>query len=85
MSKFNVGDKVRILDGSQIPNYLGGFTEPMNSLIGDEATVVDVWSYRSKHAYRLDDKLGYTFDERGLELIKETDVIEVKRYAHEGE
>ena len=29
MSKFKVGDKVRILDGSNIENYAGGWTKKM--------------------------------------------------------
>lgn len=29
MSKFKVGDKVRILDGSKINNYFGGWVDGM--------------------------------------------------------
>ena len=42
-AKFNVGDKVRILDGSKIKNYTGGWC--MYDRIGMIATIDDVLHY----------------------------------------
>lgn len=36
-TKFNIGDKVKILDGSDIDGYIGGWTPHMNRLIEDGA------------------------------------------------
>ena len=64
--KFEVGDKVRILDGSNITGYTGSWATKMKQYVGKEYKVVKRdGSYRP--AYRL--SCGcYLWDERGLEL-----------------
>lgn len=84
-AKFKVGDKVKILDGSKIENYTGGWsTWGMQEDVGKVVTIKEVREYSNG-----DDRIGYkmnevvcTWDERGLELVtkaedkdKETIVI----------
>lgn len=68
MSKFHVGDYVRVLDGRNIKNHAGGgFSLSMEEYIGKVTTV------RAAHDYGYQLNLPgmgacYIFDERGLEL-----------------
>ena len=65
MAKFKVGDKVRILDGSAIPNYTGNWE--MDKYIGDICTIETIKTYSDlRIGYHVKENL-YTFDERGLE------------------
>lgn len=71
--KFKVGDKVRILDGSKIPDYRDGWAPfTMGKKVGKVATIERALDANSRHGigYRL---VGYweTWDERGLELVRE--------------
>ena len=68
--KFKIGDRVRVLDGSDSEGYTGGFTCAMKPFIGTELTVESAYSYMGKNAYKLSEKTGYTWDERGLELVE---------------
>ena len=72
---FQPGDKVRILDGSQIKDYCGGWTSVMNNYVGDVSYVKDV------HREIFDNPEGYkvnlvdsifAWDARGLELVEES-------------
>ena len=77
MSKFKVGDKVRILDGSNIENYAGGWTTKMGRYVGKVYKVANVvHCYHSgSNIYRLEGA-HYGWDERGLERCgNETIVI----------
>lgn len=78
MSKFKVGDKVRILDGSKIKNYAGGWTTKMGRYVGDVykvANVVHDSIDSSMYEYELEG-VNYVWDERGLERCgNETIVI----------
>ena len=78
MSKFKVGDKVRILDGSKIENYAGGWTTKMWRYVGEVYKVANVVHHpidSSMYEYELDG-VGYLWDERGLERCgNETIVI----------
>lgn len=76
MAKFKKGDKVRILDGSMIGNYTGGWVDDMNEYVGKVATIecADHNFLGGNVGYYLPE-FGYTFDERGLELVNETIVI----------
>lgn len=77
MSKFNVGDKVKILDGSKIKDYIGGWVDPgMNMYVGQTAIVRSVhydpargWWYRLKLPGFCS---GCKWDERGLEKALRT-------------
>lgn len=75
--KFNIGDRVRVLDGSKIKDYTGGWY--MESLIGKEGVITErlsaayteIPSYKIKfNDMRYKHYNSYIFDERGLELVK---------------
>lgn len=69
--KFKVGDKVRILDGSKIPNYVGSWvSHSMRGYVGDIDTVREVHTgYNGSLEYYLNHH-GFVWDERGLERVK---------------
>lgn len=72
MSKFKVGDKVRILDGSKIENYTGCWNTFMKCYVGEVHTIKHVkrdWT-DGRVSYKLDDTI-FAWDERGLELVSE--------------
>lgn len=67
--KFKVGDRVRVLDGSKIRNYIGGWVYGMDDHIGKVHTICEVGSKTSAaNGYYLKDGDGYVYDERGLKL-----------------
>lgn len=75
--KFKIGDRVRILDGSEIDDYTGGFPSDMARLVGKIATVRSVEPCPGgRIAYLLEGVKnvgGYYFwDERGLEKALRT-------------
>ena len=73
--KFKVGDKVRILDGSTIKGYTGGWFSHMARRIGEIATIKCLSPYfPSGNAYYLEE-FPYSWDERGLELVKPEKII----------
>lgn len=80
--KFKVGDKLRILDGSNIQSYRGGWTSDMDDFVGDIVTVESIseplrgWNF----GYRMKE-CGFLWDEIGLELA-ETDQITINRYGN---
>ena len=80
MAKYIVGDKVRILDGSNIERYVGDWvSNGMEEYVGRILTIShivrnDIYgvAYKMQETY-------FTFDERGLELVeKENDTMKVK-------
>lgn len=76
MSKFKVGDKVRILDGSKIENYTGRWARRMNVHVGEVHTITLVnrnWT-GGRVSYRVDGYF-YNWDERGLELASEQKIV----------
>lgn len=76
-NKFKIGDKVRVLDGSNIPDYAFGWY--MQQYVGKVGDITDVYSLPDGiNAYQLefhDQKVKYNFDERGLELVENTETI----------
>ena len=69
--KFSVGDKVKVLDGSNIKNYTGGWSQYMNKYVGKVYTITDLYEYedgRKVYGFLM-------FDERGLELAENKVVI----------
>ena len=69
--KFKIGDKVRVLDGSNIRNYTGGWYEHMNKYVGKVSTIVGVYTLQDgRTSYALEPFI-MRFDERGLELAKD--------------
>lgn len=67
MAKFKVGDKVKILDGSVINNYSGGWTDYMSEQIGKISEIIEVCElgFPDRVSYRLKDLYCF-WDERGL-------------------
>lgn len=68
MAKFKVGDKVRVLDGSKIENYFGGWI--MDEYVGSVQTIRNLIKKRDIVVYQLKNNRFY-WDERGLELVNE--------------
>lgn len=73
-AKFKVGDRVRILDGSKIKDYTGGWC--MRNHIGEIHTIksVDTISYGGKIGYRFTDT-HCIYDERGLAPVKHETIV----------
>lgn len=70
-TKFDMGDKVKVLDGSNIPEYLGNWNPVMDIVVGMTGTVNAVMACSDgRVGYFLDD-LAPLFDERGLEKVEE--------------
>jgi hypothetical protein len=71
MAKFNVGDKVRILDGSNIKNYTGKCVpESMKCYVGGVHVITDVRVHDGGiTSYGMEDNC-FNWDERGLELVE---------------
>lgn len=72
--KFNIGDRVRVLDGSKIKDYIYGWC--MKPAIGKEGFITNRAMIKKRPSYRIkfDDRdLRYydscTFDERGIEFV----------------
>lgn len=76
-AKFNVGDKVRILDGRKIKNYTGEWViSSMAKHIGESHTIKRVnkgWD-DGRISYSLND-IVCQWDERGLEAVKDEQKI----------
>lgn len=71
--KFKVGDRVRVLDGANIPTYTGGwFPEDMKKLIGNVYTITNLRTDFNYPAYMIKDISFFILDERGLELAEST-------------
>lgn len=70
-TKFNMGDKVKVLDGSNIPEYLGDWNPVMSMAIGMTGTVNAVIACSDGRVGYFLDGLAPLFDERGLEKVEE--------------
>lgn len=71
--KFKLGDKVRVLDGSSIKDYSGGWNGYMMKFVGNVYTIRKRYenSDGTRFAYQISDDVGgHLFDERGLELVE---------------
>lgn len=63
MSKFKVGDKVRILDGSKIKDYTGGLCGSLKRYTGRNSTVIAVMDFvDGRVGYKLYGTNNFTFD-----------------------
>lgn len=75
--KFKIGDRVKIIDGSGIEGYTGGWVETMYGLCGEIATIsARNTSLKGRPYYNLksengDIKSWFMFDERGLKKANE--------------
>ncbi|MBR5941550.1 MAG: hypothetical protein IKZ88_09875 [Neisseriaceae bacterium] len=72
MSKaiFKIGDTVRIIDGSKIHGYVGGFNEAMGGFVGEIRKIKIVTDRQGKPCYYLENS-PFLWDERGLKRVKE--------------
>lgn len=67
-TKFNIGDKVKILDGSDIDGDRGHWTPRMNRLVGRIVTIDEIRICDKGIGY-LTEETPHMFDERGLAFI----------------
>lgn len=67
--RFNIGDKVKILDGKNIEGYLGGWTNGMEKLVGEERTIIKFFPDGSC----ILSGSKYRWDTRGLEKVGESE------------
>jgi len=70
----HIGDKVRLLDGSNIENFVGGWTQGMEEDVGKVCTVSGVINNRDWHSTVIcvheEDEVHFSFwDIRALEKI----------------
>lgn len=65
--KFKVGDTVKILDGSNINCYIGGWASGMRGYVGETRTIVHVDPDGTCNL----EGTPYVWDPRGLKLVKE--------------
>lgn len=70
VTKFKVGDKVRILDGSRISNYFGSWIDGMTKYVGKVCTIDDIYEKGWRTGYHMKE-IGYMWDERALELAED--------------
>lgn len=74
-AKFKVGDKVRILDGSKIKGYTGGWFSHMTRHVGKITTIESLYLSPGSQNSCLLEGSPYRWDERGLELVKPEKII----------
>ena len=81
MATFKVGDKVRVLDDSNIPDYTGSWA--MDKYIGKIGDITRIDRFRDGRIGYLvnfhDGNIQYIFDERGLELFENKKIVITKR------
>ncbi len=76
MGKFKVGDKVRVLDGSKIKDYTGGWYDSLKPYTGLNSTVVDVMDFADgRVGYKLYDTGNLAFDERSLKRDERETIV----------
>lgn len=73
MAKFKVGDKVRVLDGSKIDAYFGGWVYAMEKQVGKVFTISRIIENHSdaRIGYKFKEEARFAWDERGLKLVSE--------------
>ena len=75
-AKFNIGDRVMVLDGKGIDDYTGGFVGEMKKYIGNEYTVNAILEHtEGKIGYRLTGASTFVFDERGLKSADNQTIV----------
>lgn len=75
MAKFKKGDKVRILDGSKIGNYTGGWTSRMDYFVGKVATINTLEKLSNGRIGYHMEEFNFIYDERGLELVEPETIV----------
>lgn len=67
-TKFNIGDKVKVLDGSEIESYMGSWAHEMTITVG-EIGIINRICITDKGIGYFIKGISFLFDERGLELV----------------
>ena len=67
--KYNVGDKVRVLDGTGINDYFCGWTTEMNRYVGKVFPVLTQVKGFSFRGYKLEGGGDFVYDERYLSKL----------------
>lgn len=81
MSKFKVGDRVRILDGSKIKDYAGEWVKSMGCFVGKVETISGIKEFSNGVVgYKLHNTRWFTFDERGLEPYQNETIVIYRKY-----
>ena len=76
MSKFKVGDNVRILDGSKIKDYTGGWCGSLKRYTGRNSTVIAMMDFADgRVGYKLYGTNNFTFDERSLKYAEQETIV----------
>lgn len=78
--KYEIGQKVIVIDGSDIDDYTGGFVKDMEEWVGRVVTIegfVDGYG-NGKIGYTVEE-CEWTFDERGLKDVVYDDEIVIRR------
>lgn len=84
--KFKVGDMIKILDGSGIEDYAGGwYPDVMNHLIGNTYKIFDIYDPKDRGKrvrYRIRDGVGGTWsiDARGAEKVEKNNPILISEH-----
>lgn len=74
--KFKVGDRVRVLDGSKIHKYRGGWVTEMCKYVGGVYTICEVArGEETANGYYLKDGGDFIYDERGLKLAAYNKIV----------
>lgn len=77
--KYEIGQKVIVIDGSDIDDYTGGFVKDMEEYVGSVVTIENFTEYGDgKIAYDVEE-CRWTFDERGLKDVIYDDEIVIRR------
>lgn len=77
--KYEIGQKVIVIDGSDIDDYTGGFVKDMEEYVGSVVTIENFTEYSDgKIAYNVEE-CRWTFDERGLKDVIYDDEIVIRR------
>lgn len=80
--KFNIGDTVKVLDGSHVKDYTYGWYDHMSRFINKYGEVTSRGtSLDGRNYYRLDNFPAYRFDERGLKM-KCSDQIVIEKHGN---
>lgn len=78
--KYEIGQKVIVIDGSDIDDYTGGFIKDMEEYVGSVVTIENFTEYSNgRIAYNVEECV-WDFDERGLkDVILYDDEIVIRR------
>lgn len=77
--KYEIGQKVIVIDGSDIDDYTGGFVNDMEEWVGRVVTIENFTEFGDGTIGYSVEECGWTFDERGLKDVIYDDEIVIRR------